>query len=154
MKLLYVSPERLQSTAFRKQLTELPIELIAVDEVHCISQWGMTLGQPIEGFKIRANFKGVPIALTASATKEVVKDIQVQLGFKDGQLFQASFLRSNLSLNVLQDDNKWGRLESVLKRELGCSLIYVRNRRLIKEIAGYIKGLGYDAAYYHAGMML
>ena len=154
MKLLYVSPERLQSTAFRKQLTELPIELIAVDEAHCISQWGHDFRPAYRRIhEIRANFKGVPIlALTASATKEVVKDIQVQLGFKDGQLFQASFLRSNLSLNVLQDDNKWGRLESVLKQELGCSLIYVRNRRLTKEIAGYIKGLGYDAAYYHAGM--
>ena len=154
MKLLYVSPERLQSSTFIKQLTELPIELIAVDEAHCISQWGHDFRPAYRRIhEIRANFIGVPIlALTASATKEVVKDIQVQLGFKDGQLFQASFLRSNLSLNVLQDDNKWGRLESVLKRELGCSLIYVRNRRLTKEIASYIKGLGYDAAYYHAGM--
>ena len=102
---------------------------------------------------MRSEFQNVPVlALTASATEEVVDDIQTQLDFSHKNMFKASFLRENISLNVICDDNKWGRLDSVIKKRLGSSIIYVRNRKLTKEIARYINQLGVNAGFYHAGM--
>ena len=153
-KLLYVSPERLQSLSFRAQLLELNIKLIAVDEAHCISQWGHDFRPAYRKIhELREQFKGIPLlALTASATEEVTQDIQEQLLFKEKNIFKASYQRKNLSYYVLKDENKWGKLEKILEKNNGSLIIYVRNRKKTKEIAKHINDLGYKASFYHAGL--
>ncbi len=153
-KLLYVSPERLQSSSFQLRLSELDISLIAVDEAHCISQWGHDFRPAYRKIhELRNKFNNVPVlALTASATPEVTDDIQEQLLFKEKNSFKASYLRSNLSYYVLKDENKWVKLEKILLKNKGSIIIYVRNRKKTREIAKHINDLGYKASYYHAGL--
>ncbi|MBK7888108.1 MAG: RecQ family ATP-dependent DNA helicase [Bacteroidetes bacterium] len=153
-KFLYVSPERLSSERFREALQEMKLNLIAVDEAHCISQWGYDFRPPyLQLAEIRSTFPDIPIlALTASATPEVRKDICEKLLFKDFSVFTKSFARPNLSYLVRLEENKFAHLLKVLKNVPGTSIVYVRNRRKTMEIATELRKMQISADYYHAGL--
>ena len=153
-KFLYLSPERLSSDIVRERIKKMNVNLFAVDEAHCISQWGYDFRPPyLKIAEIRELHPKVPIlALTASATPEVQKDIQVKLEFPVENIFKKSFARSNLSYVVLHEENKPERMLNVLQHIKGCSIIYARNRRKTKDISEYLKKHGITANYYHAGL--
>jgi ATP-dependent DNA helicase RecQ len=154
VQFLYISPERLQNEDFRKQLSYLPITLIAVDEAHCISQWGYDFRPSyMKIAEVRAYFEKVPIiAVTASATKEVIKDIQARLEFKDQQVFHQSFLRSNLRYVVQLEENKPERLLKLIHNIGGSGIVYVRNRKKTEEISKLLMYKQISAKAYHAGL--
>ncbi len=154
-KFLYVSPERLQSELFQKKLPALNVSLIAVDEAHCISQWGYDFRPAyLHIAKLRECLPEIPlIALTASATKEVVEDIQQKLLFKKNNVFRTSFERKNLHYIVQLEENKYERLLKVCTNIKGSGIVYVRNRRKTQEIARYLQLNGITADYYHAGLL-
>jgi ATP-dependent DNA helicase RecQ len=153
-KFLYVSPERLKTDTFRVNLQSMKIVLIAVDEAHCISQWGYDFRPPyLEIAEIRKNFQKVPVlALTATATPEVVNDIQEKLHFSKKNVFQKSFKRDNLTYFVVQEENKMGRLLKLIEKNPGTGIVYVRNRKRTKEIAEYLKHFKISADFYNAGL--
>lgn len=155
VKLLYVSPERLQQRVFIEHFRQMKVAMIAVDEAHCISQWGYDF-RPcyLEIARLRVYIPTVPIiALTATATPEVVADIQRQLMFRPhSRLFQTSFERSNLAYMVFHEMDKEGRLLRVIRKIGGCGIVYVRNRRRTREMAELLTHNGITAAYYHAGL--
>lgn len=154
-RLLYLSPERLQTELLVERLPHMPLSLVAVDEAHCISQWGYDFRPPyLEIAQIREVHPKVPIiALTATATPEVVTDIQEKLEFRaNHRLFQRSFERPNLAYVVREVEAKEPQLRRILQRVPGSSVIYVRNRRKTKEVATQLQRWGISAAYYHAGL--
>ncbi|CAN5606784.1 RecQ family ATP-dependent DNA helicase [soil metagenome] len=153
-KFLYVSPERLETELFKARFEQMNVNLIAVDEAHCISQWGYDFRPPyLQIAKIRALFPKVPVmALTASATPEVRKDICDKLELKNPKVFVKSFARSNLSYIVRHEDNKNEHLLRVLKNVPGTSIVYVRNRRKTQETANFLLKSGIKADFYHAGL--
>ncbi|MDR2970426.1 MAG: RecQ family ATP-dependent DNA helicase, partial [Bacteroidales bacterium] len=153
-KFLYVSPERLKTQGFLVNLKLMKITLIAVDEAHCISQWGYDFRPPyLEIAEIRKFFPKIPIlALTATATPEVVNDIQEKLRFHKKNVFQKSFKRENLTYFVMCEENKMGRLLRLIEKNPGTGIIYVRNRRRTKEIAEYLQHFKVSADFYHAGL--
>ena len=183
---LYVSPERLESEEFRERLARLPICLIAVDEAHCISQWGYDfrpsylkiaeIRDLIKGFKV-SKFQGsnmetspqgvkqtakpretlplaqVPIlALTATATPDVVDDIQERLAFREKNVLRKSFLRANLNYVVRQTNKKAYEIVHILNKVPGSAIVYVRNRQRAQELAAYLQEKGLSANFYHAGL--
>lgn len=155
IKLLYVSPERLKQRVFIEHFRQMHISLIAVDEAHCISQWGYDFRPPyLDIARIRIYHDQAPImALTATATPDVVADIQRQLLFRSGsRLFQSSFYRHNLAYMVFREDDKEGRMLRIARRIGGCGIVYVRNRRRTRQIAEHLVHHGIPAAYYHAGL--
>ena len=154
VKFLYVSPERLQNRVFIEHFKQMKVALIAVDEAHCISQWGYDFRPPyLEIAKIRTFHPKAPIlALTATATAEVVADIQNQLNFHNPCVYKSSFFRENLSFMVIQEENKQGRLLRILNQVQGSAIVYVRNRRRTKEIASFLMHNGIAAEAYNAGM--
>lgn len=154
VQFLYVSPERLQNDDFKTKLSFLPITLIAVDEAHCISQWGYDFRPSyLTIATLRAYFsKVVIIALTASATKPVVEDIQVKLEFKNQNVFRQSFARKNLRYVVQQEENKINRLLKLIGNIGGSGVIYVRNRKKTEELAHVLKTNKISALAYHAGL--
>lgn len=154
IKFLYLSPERLANETFTSRMGKMPISLIAVDEAHCISQWGYDFRPPyLRIADIREKMKAVPvIALTATATPEVAKDIQDKLLFKNGKIFQKSFVRNNLSYVVRQTANKEQTMLDVIQKVNGSGIVYVRNRKRSKEFASLLKKNGIAADYYHAGL--
>ena len=186
---LYVSPERLESEEFRERLARLPICLIAVDEAHCISQWGYDfrpsylkiaeIRDLIKGFKVskfqgsnmetnpqgvhyplaqrplaqRASNNHIPIlALTATATPDVVDDIQERLAFREKNVLRKSFLRANLSYVVRQTNKKADEIVHILNKVPGSAIVYVRNRQRAQELAAYLQEKGLSADFYHAGL--
>ena len=153
-KFLYVSPERLKTDTFRVNLQQMKITLLAVDEAHCISQWGYDFRPPyLEIAEIRKFFPKVPVlALTATATPEVVNDIQEKLLFRKKNLFQKSFRRENLTYFVMPEENKMGRLLKLIEKNPGTGIVYVRNRRRTQEIAEYLQHFKVTADFYHAGL--
>ncbi|TSA25777.1 MAG: RecQ family ATP-dependent DNA helicase [Bacteroidetes bacterium] len=153
-KLLYISPERLESTQMRDAIMRMKINLLAVDEAHCISQWGYDFRPPyLKIAEIRPMITGVPImALTATATPKVVKDIQQKLLFPKENLFQQSFERKNLTYVVIREEDKRNRLLKIIRKVSGPGIVYVRNRRETKEIAGFLTKHGVPADCYHAGL--
>jgi ATP-dependent DNA helicase RecQ len=153
-KFLYVSPERLKTDMFRVNLQQMKISLFAVDEAHCISQWGYDFRPPyLEIAEIRKFFPKIPVlALTATATPEVVNDIQEKLQFRKKNLFQKSFKRENLTYFVMYEENKMGRLLKLIEKNPGTGIIYVRNRRRTQEIAEYLQHFNVSADFYHAGL--
>jgi len=153
-KFLYVSPERLKTDSFRVNLQQMNISLLAVDEAHCISQWGYDFRPPyLEIAEIRKFFPKVPVlALTATATSEVVNDIQERLQFRKKNLFQKSFRRENLTYFVMHEENKMGRLLRLIEKNPGTGIVYVRNRRRTQEIAEYLQHFKVTADFYHAGL--
>ena len=154
VQFLYVSPERLQNEDFRTKLAHLPITLIAVDEAHCISQWGYDFRPSYLLLRdIRQYFPTVQIlALTASATQQVVDDIQFQLLFTEGKVFRQSFKRSNLRYVVQKEENKIERLMRIIKNIGGTGLVYVRNRKRTEDLAKYLNQQGFSSQAYHAGL--
>ena len=164
---LYVSPERLESEEFRERLARLPICLIAVDEAHCISQWGYDfrpsylkiaeiraiIANSPSPIAPRASHSHIPIlALTASATPEVVNDIQERLSFCKKNVLRKSFLRSNLSYVVRQTNKKADEIVHILSKVPGSAIVYVRNRQRAQELAAYLNEKGLSADFYHAGL--
>ena len=175
---LYVSPERLESQEFRERLARLPICLIAVDEAHCISQWGYDfrpsylkiaeirdlVARKACGLEDASLQNGstaayslktgvVPIlALTATATPEVVDDIQERLAFRQKNVLRKSFLRSNLSYVVRQTNKKADEIVHILSKVPGSAIVYVRNRQRAQELAAYLQEKNISADFYHAGL--
>ncbi len=156
IKLLYVSPERLHSRTFIDHFRQMPINAIAVDEAHCISQWGYDFRLPyLDIAKIRPLHPHAPlIALTATATPEVVADICERLQMRGRNIFQNSFCRPNLHYGVLQEHDKLGRLVRIIRSIGGSGIIYVRNRRRTQEVAEMLNNNNISAAAYHAGISL
>jgi ATP-dependent DNA helicase RecQ len=154
VKFLYVSPERLITDIFKARVQKMNVSLIAVDEAHCISQWGYDFRPPyLKIAELRAFFPEVPVlALTATATPQVVDDIQEKLAFKQKNALKKSFLRSNLSYSVLYEDAKLTKLTDILQKVPGTAVVYVRNRRKTREIAEYLQKNRISATYYHAGL--
>lgn len=155
IKFLYVSPERLETDIFKARLEKMNVNLFAVDESHCISQWGYDFRPSyLNIIKLREMKPGVPfLALTATATPEVVIDIQQQLGFKKENVLQKSFERKNLSYVVLNEEDKNNRLLKILNKVKGTSVVYVRSRKKTKEIAHFLINNGVSADFYHAGLI-
>jgi ATP-dependent DNA helicase RecQ len=154
IKLLYVSPERLTTIKFRDAVRRMKINLIAVDEAHCISQWGYDFRPPyLKIAEIRQFLPDVPLlALTATAVPAVIDDIQKKLEFRKKNLFSKSFERKNLTYYVIKEEDKLSRLVKIIRKVKGCGIVYVRNRRHTKEIAGYLNKQGIRATFYHAGL--
>ena len=175
---LYVSPERLESEEFRERLSRLPICLIAVDEAHCISQWGYDfrpsylkiaeirdlVARKACGLEYASLQNGstaayslktglVPIlALTATATPEVVDDIQERLAFREKNVLRKSFARPNISYVVRESNKKGDEIVHILNRVPGSAIVYVRNRQRAQELAAYLQENGISADFYHAGL--
>ncbi len=154
IKLLYVSPERLATVKMREALNRLKVNLLAVDEAHCVSQWGYDFRPPyLQIANIRQMIPGTPvIALTATATTKVVNDIQRKLEFKRENVFQKSFERKNLTYLVIKEEDKLKRLVKILSKVSGPGIVYVRNRRHTKEISEYLQKNKINADFYHAGL--
>lgn len=156
IKLVYISPERLQNDAFIAELRAMTVSLIVVDEAHCISQWGYDFRPSyLKVADMRAIVgEEVPIlALTASATPEVTADIMRSLRFREGsRMFARSFTRENLSYIIRYADFKEDTLLRVLRATSGCAIVYVRSRRRCREIAQTLVREGISADYYHAGL--
>lgn len=154
LKFLYVSPERLATDVFRFRLQRMKICLIAVDEAHCISQWGYDFRPPyLLVSEVRNILPEVPvIALTATATPQVVEDIQKKLLFKKHNVIKVSFLRENLAYMVFKEENKLGRLLRIVSKVKGSGIVYVRSRKRAGDIAQFLVRNGHSADYYHAGL--
>ena len=155
LKFLYVSPERLVTERFNEILRRLKVNIIAVDESHCISQWGYDFRPPyLRIADIRPYLPQVPVlALTATATPRVVEDIMQRLHFRKSLVFQTSYERKNLTYNVILDADKYGSLIRLFQAmSHGSGIIYVRNRRRTRELSDYLTARGISATYYHAGL--
>ncbi|MBQ9638472.1 MAG: RecQ family ATP-dependent DNA helicase [Bacteroidales bacterium] len=153
-KFLYIAPERLRSRTFMEHIKQAKVSLIAVDEAHCISQWGHDFRPAyLDIVRLRAcHLKAPVVALTATATPAVVNDICDSLSLRGRHVFQSSFERRNLSYMVLHENDKVGRLLRVCSRVPGSGIVYVRNRRTTEEIAALLRSAGVSACVYHAGM--
>lgn len=153
-RFLYVSPERLQNERFLLELKNLKVNLITVDEAHCISQWGYDFRPSYLNInKLRKILPGVPVlALTATATPLVAEDIMKQLNFKKHNVFKKSFSRDNLNYLVRKSDSKVHEVLHILSRTTGSSIVYVRSRKRTKEIAKFLCSSGISATFYHAAL--
>lgn len=153
-KFLYVSPERLETNLFLEYLPAIDINLIAVDEAHCISQWGYDFRPPyLRIAALRDELPGIPIlALTASATPVVQKDICDKLHFKNHAVFSRSFERPNLSYSVFTVDSKPNKITDILQKVKGSSIVYCKSRKRTKEISDLLNMHGITADFYHAGL--
>ena len=153
-KFLYVSPERLGTDIFKSKLQAMNVCLLVIDESHCISQWGYDFRPSYLSIAdIREDLPGVPVlALTATATPEVVNDIQERLHFREKNVFRKSFVRKNLSYIVRQTEDKINTLIYILGKVPGTAIVYVRNRKRTKEIAVLLQQAGISADFFHAGL--
>lgn len=153
-KFLYVSPERLQSDWILERIKNLPINLIAIDEAHCVSQWGHDFRPAfLKIANLKTHFPKVPfLALTASATKTVLDDVILQLGLENPAIFQKSFARKNIAYMVFEVEDKLYRMEQILKKNPQPSIIYVRNRKSCSDTASQLQSLGFKATFYHGGL--
>lgn len=154
IKFLYLSPERLQTDIVKVRLQKMNVNLIAIDESHCISQWGYDFRPSyLKIESLREVLPGVPIlALTATATPEVAKDIQEKLQFKKATVFQESFERKNVAYIVLNEEDKLARLIKIANNVKGSGIVYVRNRKKTQDIANYLMSNKISADFYHAGL--
>lgn len=154
-KFLYVSPERLETELFKEYLPAFNLNLIAVDEAHCISQWGYDFRPPyLRLANIRREKPGVPVvALTASATPLVQDDICEKLLFTEQNIFRQSFEKPNLSFSVFKAGSKINKLLEILQKVPGTAIVYCRNRKRTKEIANLLKLNNISADFYHAGLL-
>jgi len=154
IKLLYISPERLSSELFQAKLKHMKVSFITVDEAHCISQWGYDFRPSyLEIMNIRKLLPAVPVlALTATATPEVVKDIQLRLGFAEENVFRMSFERKNLSYVLRTTQEKFNEMLHILQSVDGSAIVYCRSRKRTKEAAEFLVKSGISATWYHAGV--
>lgn len=153
-KFLYISPERLDTEIFRVKLKSMKVCMITVDESHCISQWGYDFRPAyLKISEIRELLPDVPVlALTATATPEVVKDIQERLAFNEENVFRMSFERKNLAYIVRRTEDKNGELLHILKKVKGSAIVYTRNRKRTKEVSLLLNQNDITATFYHAGL--
>ncbi|MBB4804357.1 ATP-dependent DNA helicase RecQ [Flavobacterium nitrogenifigens] len=153
-KFLYLSPERLQSDWIVERIKNLPINLIAIDEAHCVSQWGHDFRPAyLKISELKKFFPKIPfLALTATATPRVIEDIRTQLELKNPRHFQQSFERKNIAYMVFEVEDKLYRTEQILKKNPQPSIIYVRNRKACLNISSQLQSLGFTATYYHGGL--
>lgn len=153
-KFLYVSPERLRTELAQARIQRMNVNLLAVDEAHCISQWGYDFRPPyLQIAELRKILPNVPVlALTATATSEVLEDIQDKLAFRARNVFRQSFLRSNLSYSVLYETQKQEKLLDILKSVPGSGIVYVRSRGETREVARFLQQHRISADFYHAGL--
>ena len=154
IKFLYLSPERLVSDLVQLRISKMNVNLLAVDEAHCISQWGYDFRPPyLKIADIKEHINNAPVlALTATATPIVREDIQKKLLFKKKLVFQQSFARENLAYIGIHEENKLQRILNILNKVKGSGLIYVRNRRKTKEIVEFLQKNKVSSDYYHAGL--
>ena len=155
-KFLYISPERLQNELVQSKISEMNVNLIAVDEAHCISEWGHNFRPPYRNISnLREIHPKVPIiALTATATEKVVIDIQENLNFKERNVIQSSFVRENLSYIIIKENDKNRKLLSILNKIKGSTIIYAKSRRDCVSICKLLIKNNISANYYHAGVTL
>jgi ATP-dependent DNA helicase RecQ len=153
-KFLYVSPERLETSLFKEFLPAISVNLIAVDEAHCISQWGYDFRPPyLKIAELRKEIPNAPIlALTASATIEVQNDIVQNLLFRERQIYKQSFERQNLSYKVKKTESKVNSLLEILKNQKGSCIIYCKSRKRTQEISNLLNMHGLKSEFYHAGL--
>ncbi|NRT11082.1 ATP-dependent DNA helicase RecQ [Flavobacterium sp. 14A] len=153
-KFLYLSPERLQSDWILERIKRLPINLITIDEAHCVSQWGHDFRPAyLKISNLKEHFPNTAfLALTATATARAQEDIISQLGLVQPALFQKSFVRKNIAYMVFQTEDKLYRIEQILKKNSASSIIYVRNRKSCTTISNQLNALGFKATYYHGGL--
>lgn len=153
-KLLYVSPERLSTPIFQQKLRHMKVSFITVDEAHCISQWGYDFRPAYLSIAdIRKLLPSAPVlALTATATPEVIEDIQECLGFREKNVFRMSYERSNLTYVVRKTSDKEKELIHILNSVKGSAVVYTRSRRGSQDIAKLLQQNGFSATYYHAGL--
>lgn len=151
---LYLSPERLQSDWVLNRIKTLPINLIAIDEAHCVSQWGHDFRPAyLKIGDLKSHFPSVPfLALTATANSRVKEDIEKQLQLKSPHTFQLSFERKNIAYHVIPTEDKLYQVEKILKKYAEPTIIYVRNRKSCIEIASQLSSLGFKTTYYHGGL--
>lgn len=156
IKLLYVSPERLNSSIFLERVHKMNVSLLAVDEAHCISQWGYDFRPAyLRIGEFREILGKVPVlALTATATSKVRQDIENRLGFKNSNTFLGSFKRTNIFYEVIETENKWDLLVQKINQYPGTALIYTRNRRRTKELSDFLNRNKILSGYYHAAMSM
>jgi ATP-dependent DNA helicase RecQ len=154
VKFLYLSPERLTTDLIRNRLSKMKVILVAVDEAHCISQWGYDFRPPyLKIAEIREFLPGTPfLALTATATADVIDDICLKLNFRDGKVFRKSFERKNLVYAVIKEESKLNRLLNICRKVPGTGIVYVRNRKKTRDIAEFLVKNKISADYYHAGL--
>lgn len=154
VKFLYVSPERLQTDLFIERLTRMNVNLLAIDESHCISQWGYDFRPPYLNIaETRQYLPHAPVlALTATATEVVVDDIQERLGFPEKNVFRKSFARPNVIYVVQKEEDRLAKTADLLKKVNASSVVYVRNRKRTKLISEYLEDQGVSASFYHAGL--
>jgi len=154
-KFLYLSPERLQQELVQQRIEKMNVNIIAVDEAHCISQWGNDFRPAYKNVVLLRTIKpGVPIiALTATATPEVLKDTINELQLKNPKLFQKSFYRENLAYLVFKEEDKHYRLKQILKNDEP-AIIYVRNRKNTEEVSAYLNSQGFDSDFFHGGITI
>ncbi|MDO4728643.1 MAG: ATP-dependent DNA helicase RecQ [Bacteroidota bacterium] len=155
-KFLYLSPERLKNNTIFNRLSQLPINLVVIDEAHCVSQWGQDFRPSfLEIKKIRSKFPNTPfLALTASANKSVQQDIIKLLDMHNTLIFRSSFERPNLAYKVFECTDKQFYLEYILQKYPYSSIVYVRTRKLTLELAQHLNNIGIGATYFHGGMSL
>ncbi|MBO6069134.1 MAG: ATP-dependent DNA helicase RecQ [Bacteroidales bacterium] len=153
-KFLYVSPERLQTEIFRVRVAKMKVCYLAIDEAHCISQWGYDFRPDYLKIKeLRAILPDVPvIALTATATRFVAEDIMKQLGFAESNMIVSGFERPNLKYVIRESENKLGQLLKLCNGVEGSGIVYVAKRKSAEDVAAFLQSQGVDAAAYHAGM--
>ena len=153
-KFLYVSPERLQQDLVRDRIQQMNVNLIAVDEAHCISQWGNDFRPAYKNITVLRQLHPTVniIALTATAKPKVVEDVSSELDFIAPKIFKASFARPNIAYMVLETDDKLYKIEQILKKHKGSSIIYVRNRKATIETHSFLENKGFSSTFYHGGI--
>lgn len=154
LKFLYVSPERLRQRRFIEHLRRMKVGLIAVDEAHCVSQWGYDFRPPyLQIAEVRTYLPQTPlIALTATATPAVQEDIRLHLAMRECRTFTASFSRPNIAYSVIREGDKTACMLKVIRRYGGSGIVYVRSRRMTQAVARQLESEGISATFYHAGL--
>ena len=153
-KVVYTSPERLTNDLFLQQISQAPLSLIAVDEAHCISEWGHDFRPAYRKInKIRSIFPSLPVlALTASATPMVVQDIQSELVFKEPKVFRQSFKRPNLAYKIWKTEDKYDTAAQIVRHQKGSSIIYCNTRRQTEQLAYFFNQSGLSSDFFHGGL--
>ncbi|RXP57634.1 RecQ family ATP-dependent DNA helicase [Lutibacter sp. HS1-25] len=154
IKFLYLSPEKLQSKFIQEKIKQLNVSLIAIDEAHCISEWGHDFRPSYLELKLLKELqpKASVIALTATATQKVLDDIQQNLEIENAQIFKKSFKRNNLAFHIITTEDIYGKLRQVLSRFNESTIVYTNNRKQTKEVSKFLNRNGFKSSFYHGGL--